>query len=189
MILDSNSLCYACAKPLVHRQVSKLSCTSARRPRCTFIVLENGACLCKFKIYLAANIHFINSCARHWGTEAVKTLLSPELRGRIKEVWTDPSIPDNSFYELPIYAGHSGELLGKTPDRSMRVTRRKMRKLFSEGINIQVRTVINSRGKSLAILTLRLVWKALGGNREVRGWREGDVRGWHIGSRSPSRGL
>jgi hypothetical protein len=65
-------------------------------------------------------------------------LLSPELRRRIKEAWTDPTVPDNSFYELPIYAGHTGELLGKTPDRSMRVTRRKMRKLFSEGIDIQV---------------------------------------------------
>ncbi|KAL2833791.1 hypothetical protein BDW59DRAFT_156593 [Aspergillus cavernicola] len=73
----------------------------------------------------------------HWGTQSVMRLLSPELRGRIKEVWTDPTIPDNSFYELPIYAGHSGELLGKTSDRSMRVTRRKMRKLFSEGIDIQ----------------------------------------------------
>lgn len=75
---------------------------------------------------------------RHWGSEAVNKLLGPELRGRIKEIWSDPSISDNSFYELPIYAGHTGELLGKTPDRSMRVTRRKMRKLFSEGINIIV---------------------------------------------------
>lgn len=68
----------------------------------------------------------------------MNTLLGPELRGRIREVWSDPTIPENSFYELPIYAGHTGELLGKTPDRSMRVTRRKMRKLFSEGIDIQV---------------------------------------------------
>ncbi|CAG8376370.1 unnamed protein product [Penicillium salamii] len=77
-------------------------------------------------------------CVRaHWGTESVKRLLSPELRGRIKETWPDPTISDNSFYELPIYAGHSGELLGKTPDRCMRVSRRKMRKLFGDGIDIQ----------------------------------------------------
>ncbi|KAL4765292.1 FAD-dependent oxidoreductase [Aspergillus foveolatus] len=82
----------------------------------------------------------------HWGAQSVNKLLSPELRGRIKEAWTDPTVPDNSFYELPIYAGHSGELLGKTPDRSMRVTRRKMRKLFSEGIDIQY-------GKHLCAIT------------------------------------
>ncbi|KAL4880574.1 hypothetical protein BJY04DRAFT_219045 [Aspergillus karnatakaensis] len=73
----------------------------------------------------------------HWGSESAKKLLSPSLRSRIKEVWVDPTVPDNSTYELPSYAGHTGELLGKTPDRSMRVTRRKMRKLFSEGLDIQ----------------------------------------------------
>ncbi|KAH7322400.1 hypothetical protein B0I35DRAFT_458741 [Stachybotrys elegans] len=82
----------------------------------------------------------------HWGTEAVKRLLSPDLRDRIKETWTDPTLPDDSFYELPIYAGHTGELLGKTPDRSMRVTRRKMRKLFSENLDIQY-------GKHLSAIT------------------------------------
>ncbi|KAL4748914.1 hypothetical protein BDW72DRAFT_195356 [Aspergillus terricola var. indicus] len=85
---------------------------------------------------------------RHWGAQSVNKLLSTELRGRIKEAWTDPTIPDNSFYELPVYAGHSGELLGKTPDRSMRVTRRKMRKLFSEGIEIQAQY-----GKHLCAIT------------------------------------
>ncbi|KAL4815037.1 hypothetical protein BDW67DRAFT_186087 [Aspergillus spinulosporus] len=82
----------------------------------------------------------------HWGAQSVNRLLSPDLRGRIKEAWTDPTVPDNSFYELPIYAGHTGELLGKTPYRSMRVTRRKMRKLFSEGIDIQY-------GKKLSAIT------------------------------------
>ncbi|KAL3458147.1 hypothetical protein BJX64DRAFT_292412 [Aspergillus heterothallicus] len=73
----------------------------------------------------------------HWGTESIKRLLSPDLRDRIREVCTDPTLPENSFYELPSYAGHTGELLGKTPNRTLRVARRKMRKLFSEGIDIQ----------------------------------------------------
>jgi hypothetical protein len=64
-----------------------------------------------------------------------------------------------------------------------------MRKLFSEGINIQVHPVKKICEKSVTILTLRSVRKAPDGDREVRWWREGDVRGWHIDNRSPGGGL
>lgn len=77
----------------------------------------------------------------HWGNEAIDRLLPPALRERIREIWCDPHYvrPPVGERFLPHYAGHTGEQLFATPaDDAMRVSRSKMRKLFSEGLDIQV---------------------------------------------------
>lgn len=64
-------------------------------------------------------------------------MLPPELRERNKETWCDPFYQETG-YAIDIYNGQTGEMIGRTPGLSMRVSRRKLRKLFSEGIDIQV---------------------------------------------------
>lgn len=79
----------------------------------------------------------------HWGTGLIQTVLPPELQARIKEAANDPFYdPPENGLTLPQYAGHSGELLNITqmPKGSLRVRRKKLRELFSEGIEVQVRT-------------------------------------------------
>lgn len=77
----------------------------------------------------------------HWGSEAVNRVLPPALQARIKEIWCDPHFVQQAGEHrfLPHYAGHTGEQLFATPaDDAMRVSRSKMRKLFSEDIDIKV---------------------------------------------------
>jgi hypothetical protein len=75
---------------------------------------------------------------RHYGSEAIAKVLPPELCDRNKETWCDPFYPETG-YAIEIYNGQSGVMIGRTPGLSIRVSRRKLRKLFSEGIDIKVR--------------------------------------------------
>jgi hypothetical protein len=74
----------------------------------------------------------------HWGGEFLSTALPPELRARLKECDCDPFYEgvDNSFCQCN---GQTGEIIlhmqGVMPRR---VSRRKLRALLSEGIDIQV---------------------------------------------------
>lgn len=89
----------------------------------------------------------------HWGTGPIQSVLPPKLQARIKEAANDPFYdpPDNGL-TLPQYAGHSGELLNITqmPKGSLRVTRKKLRELFNEGIEIQVRITSLERMSSIS---------------------------------------
>ncbi|CAK4033729.1 FAD binding domain-containing isoform 1 [Lecanosticta acicola] len=93
----------------------------------------------------------------HWGTEAINTVLPPELQARIKEAATDPfwDPPDGGCLTLPQFAGHTGELLNVTPmpRGSLRVRRKGLRKLFSEGIEINYGKRLESIVKSDAGVT------------------------------------
>ncbi|KAK0882262.1 hypothetical protein LTR87_004010 [Friedmanniomyces endolithicus] len=75
----------------------------------------------------------------HWGSEALGKVLLPELRQRLHEACCDPfHTPAEKDGVLFSYAGHTGELLFKTPAPNARsVSRSKMRRLFGEGLDIQ----------------------------------------------------
>lgn len=97
----------------------------------------------------------------HWGTGPIQSVLPSKLQARIKEAANDPFYdPPENGLTLPQYAGHSGELLNITqmPKGSLRVTRKKLRELFNEGIEINVRTT--SLERMFSISYGLLVWKA-----------------------------
>jgi len=95
----------------------------------------------------------------HWGSEALGKVLPPELRQRLHEACCDPFYtPAEKDGFLFSYAGHTGEVLFKTPAPNARsVSRSKMRRLFSEGLDIQVGECPKPRssGVSLRGLTVR----------------------------------
>lgn len=76
----------------------------------------------------------------HWGGEYLDRVLSPELRARLKECNCDPFYDrvDNTY---TVCNGRTGEVIlamqGVLPRR---VSRRKLKALLSEGIDIQVCT-------------------------------------------------
>lgn len=76
----------------------------------------------------------------HWGGEYLASyLLPPDMRARIKEprvdpcyVWTDP---------LTYVNAKTGEVILRVPVSDItRVSRKKLRKFLSEGLDIRVRT-------------------------------------------------
>ncbi|KAK3655385.1 hypothetical protein LTR22_010270 [Elasticomyces elasticus] len=75
----------------------------------------------------------------HWGSEAVAKVLPLELRNRIHEACCDSYYtPSEDDAELVHYAGHTGEPFLRTPAANAKsVSRRKMRTLFSEGIDVK----------------------------------------------------
>lgn len=76
----------------------------------------------------------------HWGGEAVRKLLSPQLYARIHEAFVNPRYNLKEPWTLNQYDGSTGEVLMETPMPlgAMRVSRSRMRKLFSEGIDVKV---------------------------------------------------
>ena len=81
----------------------------------------------------------------HWSRPLLETLLPSDLLGRIREAQVDPSYvaSDSSGYVVPFYNGKTGDHIINIPMKNaIRVSRRKMRALCSEGIEIQVRTIV-----------------------------------------------
>jgi hypothetical protein len=80
----------------------------------------------------------------HWGEQYWDQVLPESIKYRIQTVQADPnfSYPEQDAYQFPpIHNGKTGELLGKARgSRSIRVSRGKMRNLFSEGLDVQVVT-------------------------------------------------
>ncbi|KAK3115617.1 hypothetical protein LTR53_004875 [Teratosphaeriaceae sp. CCFEE 6253] len=75
----------------------------------------------------------------HWGSDAIAKVLPLELRDRIREACCDPLCgPAPADAELVHYDGQTGEPLFRTPAATaMSVSRSKMRRLFSEGLDVQ----------------------------------------------------
>ncbi len=92
----------------------------------------------------------------HWGSEALGKVLLPELRQRLHEACCDPfHTPAEKDGFLFSYAGHTGELLFKTPAPNARsVSRSKMRRLFGEGLDIQVGDVLEPTSSGVSLLSL-----------------------------------
>jgi hypothetical protein len=79
--------------------------------------------------------------ALFWAADYIKETLPDGLRERFDEVKCDPYDepgPDRAGW-LPLYNGKTGEVIVKMPGgAATRVSRGKMRKVWSEGLNIQV---------------------------------------------------
>ena len=74
----------------------------------------------------------------HWGNHHIEKCLPPQLAARMIETYADPTISPDSITGLPIYNGKTGELLlDMTADRPIRVSRKKLRNLFNEGLDVQ----------------------------------------------------
>jgi hypothetical protein len=79
--------------------------------------------------------------ALFWGAEGIKNTLPEDLQARVNELKTDPHDepgPERVGW-LPLHNGKNAELIIKIPGGvAVRVSREKLRKLFSVGIDIQV---------------------------------------------------
>jgi 2-polyprenyl-6-methoxyphenol hydroxylase-like FAD-dependent oxidoreductase len=74
----------------------------------------------------------------HWGSEHIAKCLPTELVDRISETYADPTVSPDAVTGLPIYNGKTGELIMEmAAHKPCRVSRRKLRNLFSEGLDIQ----------------------------------------------------
>ena len=74
-----------------------------------------------------------------WDLLMLKDCLPPELFDRGHTTANDPDFEPPNSGILPTWNGQTGELLKNIPLLHMnRVSRRRLRKLFSEGIEVQV---------------------------------------------------
>ena len=90
----------------------------------------------------------------HWGKDHLADCLPKPLFDRLQNIRADPYTilsPDQS--NLPLYNGKTGDLLTELKgENPVRVSRRKMRVLFAEGLDIQV--VSHSEKRFRSLLTL-----------------------------------
>jgi len=79
------------------------------------------------------------SMAIHWALPQLESLLPPDLKERLKEAQNDPFLdpPDQDI--MSIHNGLDGSILKALPiPRTIRVSRRKMRALCTQGIDVKV---------------------------------------------------
>jgi hypothetical protein len=75
----------------------------------------------------------------HWSLPQLKVLLPPDLRVRLKEAQNDPFLDSKEDDVFPIYNGLDGTVLKAVPSPNIiRVSRRKIRALCSQDIDIKV---------------------------------------------------
>jgi hypothetical protein len=79
--------------------------------------------------------------ALFWAADYIKNTLPENLRDRFDEIRSDPHDnpgPDRKGW-LPFYNGKTAELVVKIPGgEATRVSKEKLRKVFSEGLGINV---------------------------------------------------
>jgi hypothetical protein len=74
----------------------------------------------------------------HWGSDHIESCLPAELVSRFNEAYADPTQSPDAVTGLPIYNGKTGELIMEMgADKPCRVSRKKMRNLFAEGLDVQ----------------------------------------------------
>ncbi len=74
----------------------------------------------------------------HWGSTHIASCLPEDLVARFNECYADPSLKPGAVTGLPIHNGKTGDLIMEMgADGAMRVSRKKMRNLFSEGVDVQ----------------------------------------------------
>ena len=76
----------------------------------------------------------------HWGKDHLAECLPQPLIDRLQSIRADQYfVPSPDQSDIPMYNGKTGDLLTKLKaDNPVRVSRRKMRVLFAEGLDIQV---------------------------------------------------
>jgi hypothetical protein len=74
----------------------------------------------------------------HWGSSHISSCMPEHLVARFNEAYADPNQSPDAVTGLPIYNGKTGELLMEMgADKPCRVSRKKMRNLFAEGLDVQ----------------------------------------------------
>ena len=74
----------------------------------------------------------------HWGSTHIASCLPEELAARFHEAYADPTMKPDEISGLPIHNGKTGDLiLIMGAENAIRVSRKKMRNLFTEGIDVQ----------------------------------------------------
>ncbi|KAF2825514.1 FAD/NAD(P)-binding domain-containing protein [Ophiobolus disseminans] len=74
----------------------------------------------------------------HWGSSHLASCLPPHLLARLNEAYADPTQSADATTGLPVFNGETGEqIMEMGAQGPCRVSRRKMRNLFSEGINVR----------------------------------------------------
>lgn len=74
----------------------------------------------------------------HWAASHISACLPDHLVARFHEAYADPSLSPDAVTGLPIYNGKTGELLmSMGADKPCRVSRRKLRNLCAEGVDVQ----------------------------------------------------
>ena len=80
--------------------------------------------------------------ALHWGLPLLERCLSEDLVKRVREAYVDPSLDYGKYPNncTRIWNGVTGELIKEVvPEgRMVRVSRRKLRAVLSEGVNVKV---------------------------------------------------
>lgn len=77
----------------------------------------------------------------HWSRLLLNELLPDELLSKMRDAQVDPSYDtsDPKGYVVPFYNGKTGDHIVDIPmPNAIRVSRRKMRALCAEGIDVQV---------------------------------------------------
>jgi hypothetical protein len=77
----------------------------------------------------------------HWSRPLLQSLLPDALHSKLREAQVDPSYDTENVkgYVVPFYNGKTGEHIVDIPMvNAIRVSRRKMRALCAEGIDVQV---------------------------------------------------
>lgn len=91
----------------------------------------------------------------HWGSSHIASCLPEHLVARFNEAYADPTQSPDAVTGLPIYNGATGELIMEMgADKPCRVSRRKMRNLFAEGIDVRYgKTFVGAevRGKKVEV--------------------------------------
>ncbi|KAF2713405.1 FAD/NAD(P)-binding domain-containing protein [Pleomassaria siparia CBS 279.74] len=81
----------------------------------------------------------------HWGSSHLTSCLPPSLIERLSEAYADPSLSPDAVTGLPIYNGKTGELLMEMKaDKPCRVSRKKLRNLFADGLDISYGMEVDS---------------------------------------------
>jgi hypothetical protein len=89
----------------------------------------------------------------HWGSSHIESCLPADLVARFNEAYADPTQSPDAVTGLPIYNGKTGDLIMEMgADKPCRVSRKKMRNLFAEGLDVQygkdfVSARVNDSGK------------------------------------------
>ncbi len=81
----------------------------------------------------------------HWSRPMLESILPQNLLAKLREAQVDPSFDYEKAggYSVPFYNGKTGEHIISMPmPNAVRVSRRKMRTLCSEGIDIKVRLLV-----------------------------------------------
>src|SRR5436190_8141062 len=98
----------------------------------------------------------------HWAVPMLKSLLPEDLCARLNEAQNDPSLKPQPQDVVRIYDGRSGQILKELPNPGMiRVSRRKMRALCSQGIDVQASAITGPR-KSCRLANNGVVWMRAG---------------------------